>query len=90
MRELLDREWDDVDDLAAAVLTQAWQEFTRRGVWCVVMDAPGVGVSAHGPYQSKTEAMKVIGSEIVAPGPGSASAYVRVLLRPDGNTKESA
>lgn len=82
---LLDAEWDDAEALANAVVAKAWDLLVARGVWCVVMDAPGVGVAAFGPYASRNEATKAVGTSIVAPGPGKATGYIRELRRPDGN-----
>lgn len=80
---LLDREWDDVESLAAAVLTEAMEMLSKREWWTVVASDKRLGVFVYGPYETRTKATKAIGKEIVSPGPEPMQAYIRPLMKGD-------
>ena len=51
---LLEAEHEDVGILAKEVLSLAWDKLIGREWWCVILNQPGVAVTAHGPFESKT------------------------------------
>lgn len=51
---LLEAEHEDVGILAKEVLSLAWDKLIDREWWCVILNQPGVAVTAHGPFESKT------------------------------------
>ena len=80
---LLDREWEDVEDLAQAVIETVYEALMSREWWTVVADGGGFGLLPYGPYETKNKAMKAIGKEIVSPGPEPMPAWVRPLMKGD-------
>ena len=60
MIKLLDREHDSVDDLAREALMLAWSLSEGRDWFGVVIDQPGIGVTLHGPFESKNAAGKFL------------------------------
>lgn len=75
--ELLDREHEDVDDLARTVLQAAFDMAASREQWVVIMQDARLGSFVFGPYDTENKARKAIGTEIVSPGPEPARGLVR-------------
>ena len=75
--ELLDREHEDIDDLARTVLQAAFDMAAGREQWVVVMQDARLGSFVFGPYDTENKARKAIGTEIVSPGPEPAKGLVR-------------
>ena len=80
---LLDREWDDVEDLSQAVIETVYEALMSRDWWVVVADAGPFGLITYGPYETNNKAMKAIGKEIVSPGPEPLQGWVRTLKKGD-------
>ena len=80
---LLDQEWQDVEDLASAVLEKAIDLVSSRESWVVIASDNRLGTFAYGPYETRTKATRAIGKEIVAPGPEPMRAMIRPLLKGD-------
>ena len=57
---LLEAEHEDVGILAKEVLSLAWDKLIDREWWCVILNQPGVAVTAHGPFESKTVAERYL------------------------------
>lgn len=74
---LLDEPADDVESLAKAVLTLAWDLLQARDRVGVVLDQPGVAVTLHGPFESRVQANRFL-QGFTAAGPERA----RVLVAP--------
>ncbi len=74
---LLDEPADDVESLARAVLMLAWDMLQARDRVGVVLDQPGVAVTLHGPFESRTQADRFLKAFTYA-GP----ARPRVLVAP--------
>jgi hypothetical protein len=86
MVKLLDSEHDDVEDLARAVIGEAWSMFNEREWFCMVAHNPGVGWWVHGPYGSETEIKRAIKKEqIVSPGPGRSMGEIFRMVKGDGD-----
>jgi hypothetical protein len=82
MVALLDSEHDDVEDLARAVLVEAWDLAAERDSFCLVAHNPGVGWWVYGPYGSETEIKRAIKKElIVSPGPGRTKGEVFRMVK---------
>ena len=80
---LLDREWQDVEDLSRAVIETVYESLMEREWWTVVASDKRLGVFVYGPYETRTKATKAIGKEIVSPGPEPMQAYIRPLMKGD-------
>jgi hypothetical protein len=78
---LLDQEWDDVEDLARAVVESVYDSVLSREWWTVIATDKRLGSFVFGPYETRNKATKAIGSEIVSPGPESMHAILRPLMR---------
>ena len=77
---MLDREWDNVDELASTILNEAFGMAAKRDKWCVIMHDPRLGVFTFGPFDTENQARKAIGKSIVSPGPEPAKATVRRIV----------
>lgn len=86
MVDLLDREWSDLDDMARAVLTLAWQLADARTHVGVVIDQPGVAVTLHGPFDSRSQADKFLKGFPFA-GPARPRVMVAAMTG-DSDTRE--
>lgn len=80
---LLDREWQDVEDLSRAVIETVYESLMEREWWTVVASDKRLGVFVYGPYETRTKATKAIGKEIVSPGPEPMQALIRPLMKGD-------
>ena len=80
---LLDQEWTDVEDLASAVLEKAIDMLTGRELWVVIASDNRLGTFVYGPYDTRTQATKAIGKEIVSPGPEPMRAMIKPMLKGD-------
>lgn len=80
---LLDREWDDVEDLSRAVIETVYESLSNREIWVVVATDSRLGTFVFGPYETQNKAVKAIGKEIVSPGPEPMTALIRRLLKGD-------
>lgn len=78
---LLDQEWDDVDDLARAVIQEVMDMVEERDQYAVIMVDGGLGTFAFGPFDTESKARKAIGTSIVSAGPEPAKGYVCKLLK---------
>lgn len=86
MVDLLDRDWEDITDTAKAVLALAWELADARDHIGVVIDQPGVAVTLHGPFDSKSEANRFLNG---FPFAGPARPRVMVAgMGHDTNTTE--
>ena len=79
--DLLDREWENVDDLARTVLESAFTMTSERDQWVVIMQDGRLGTFVFGPYETENKARKAIGTEIVSAGPSPATGLVRRIRR---------
>lgn len=79
--ELLDREWESVNELAEVVTQTMLDLVEERDQWCVIMNDDRLGMFVFGPYETEGKAKKAIGSTIVSPGPSPAKGYVRRLVK---------
>ena len=80
---LLDQEWQDVEDLASAVLEKAIELVLSRELWVVIASDKRLGTFVYGPYETRTKATRAIGKEIVSPGPEPMQALIRPLMKGD-------
>ena len=80
---LLDAEWQDVEDLSRAVIEAVYESLMEREWWTVIASDKRLGTFVYGPYETRTQATKAIGKEIVSPGPEPMSALIRPLLKGD-------
>ena len=80
---LLDREWQDVEDLSKAVIQTVYDSLSERELWVVIASDKRLGTFAYGPYETRTKATKAIGKEIVSPGPEPMQALIRPLMKCD-------
>lgn len=78
---LLDRQWDDVEELAKTVLSEAFGMVGEREQWVVIMHDDRLGMFVFGPYDTENKARKAIGTEVVSPGPGVAQGFVKRIGR---------
>lgn len=79
--DLLDREWENVEDLARTVLEAAFVMTSERDQWVVIMQDARLGAFVFGPYETENKARKAIGTDIVSAGPGAAAGFVRRIRR---------
>ena len=80
---LLDREWQDVEDLSRAVIETVYESLMEREWWTVIASDKRLGTFVYGPYETRTKATKAIGKEIVSPGPEPMQALIRPLMKGD-------
>lgn len=80
---LLEAEHEDVEELAFRVLEEAWGLLQRRETWSLIVDDPGAGTVAWGPYESESQARRAVGKEIVASSPGAKGTLVRLYRKAD-------
>lgn len=78
---LLDRQWDDVEELAKTVLSEAFDMAGEREQWVVVMHDDRLGMFVFGPYDTENKARKAIGTDVVSPGPSPARGVVKRIGR---------
>lgn len=78
---LLDRQWDDVEELAKTVLSEAFDMAGEREQWVVVMHDDRLGMFVFGPYETENKARKAIGTDVVSPGPNPARGVVKRIGR---------
>lgn len=78
---LLDQQWDDVEELAKAVLAEAFGMAADREQWVVVMEDKRLGTFVFGPFDTENKARKAIGTSIVSAGPAPASGVIRRVGR---------
>lgn len=78
---LLEREHEDVEELAFVVLEQAWDLFRERETWCCVVNDEGAGTVVWGPYDSETQVRRAIGKEIIASRPGAKGMLARLYRK---------
>lgn len=78
---LLEREHEDVEELAFAVLEQAWDLFRERETWCCVVNDDSAGTVVWGPYDSETQVRRAIGKEIIASKPGAKGTLARLYRK---------
>lgn len=60
MSSLLERDHEDVESLASEALSLAWSHLIDRDWWCCIINQPGVAVTAHGPFESVSQAEKYL------------------------------
>ena len=80
---LLDREWQDVEDLSRSVIQAVYDALDERELWVVIASDNRLGTFVYGPYETRTKATKAIGKEIVSPGPEPMRALIRPLMKGD-------
>jgi len=80
---LLEKEHADVEELAFQVLNVAWELLQQRETWSVIVDNPGAGTVAWGPYESESQARRAIGKEIIASSPGAKGTLTRLYRKAD-------
>lgn len=80
---LLDREWQDVEDLSRSVIQAVYDALAERELWVVIASDNRLGTFVYGPYETRTKATKAIGKEIVSPGPEPMRALIRPLMKGD-------
>lgn len=78
---LLDQEWEDVDTLSREVIQTVYDGLSKRDTWVVLARDARLGWFTFGPYESKHQATKAIGKEIVSPGPEPMQAMITKLIR---------
>lgn len=77
--EILDSE-AMLEDMARAVLMEAWQSLLRRELWLVVTVYED-GLWCHGPFFTRNQAVKTITSTEIAPKPGTTGrVFIRRLI----------
>jgi len=77
---LLDKEWDDVDTLSREVIQTVYDSLSKRETWVVLANDARLGWFTFGPYETKHQATKAIGKEIVSPCPEPMKAAVTKLI----------
>jgi len=63
--ELLDQDWDDVEELANAVFKQSVELFLARDLWLVWVGADASKPQPFGPFLTRGQALKSIGHEVI-------------------------
>lgn len=79
MVSLLEREHEDVEQLAGDVLNMAWSHLLHREWWCVVFHQPRVWSTVHGPFESRNVAEKYVTNRLVAASDGATASIVRLV-----------
>lgn len=77
---LLDKEWEDVTTLSEEVIRAVYDGLKERETWVVLARDARLGWFTYGPYESKHQATKAIGKQIVSPGPEPMRAMVTKLI----------
>ena len=77
---LLDKEWEDVTTLSEEVIRVVYEGLRQRDTWVVLARDASLGWFTFGPYESKHQATKAIGKQIVSPGPEPMQAMVTKLI----------
>lgn len=78
---LLEQEWDDVADLAEALLDELLELKWGRGGWIIVHredSATSPAYFAYGPYDTRNQAVKDIGKRIIATRANARAMPLRV------------
>ncbi len=78
---LLEREWEDVADLAEEILDTLLDLKWKRGGWIVVHREPSATAPAYfawGPYDTRNQAEKDLGKRIIATRPGAKALLLKV------------
>lgn len=81
---LLDEEWDDVEDLAQAVFTQAVESFLERDQYILWVGADATKPIAFGPFVSRNAALKAIGHPVMGWHRSCRAGVTRMLTSYDG------
>ena len=81
MISLLERDHEDVESLATDALNLAWSHLIERQWWSVMINQPGVAVTAHGPFESVSQCEKFIKAF-----PAAVKNAVPLIFRMDGIT----
>lgn len=82
MINILDKEHDNIDDLARAALQLAFDLAEKRDTYVVLMsDSVLKDLFAFGFYDTKKRAEKAIGTEIAEPTPGACTWGVRKVIK---------
>lgn len=85
MVALLDAPAGDVETLARDVLAAAWSMLGERTRYGLVLDQPGVGVTLHGPFDTRAQADKWLRGFPLA-GPGRPRVLVAEISTTHGDT----
>lgn len=90
---LLEQEWEDVGDLAEAILDELMELKWHRGGWVIVHredSATSPSYLCWGPYDTRNQAVKDIGKRIIATRSGARAMPLRVCnldtMRDDDDT----
>lgn len=77
---LLEQEWDDVADLAEALLDELMELKWGRGGWVIVVRHAGTTpfYTAHGPYSTENQAVKDIGRRVTTFASGGRGMPLKV------------
>ena len=78
MLSLLEREHEDVEQLANVALTLAWSHLMHREWWCVVFHQPRVWTTVHGPFESRNVAEKYAIKYLVASVPDATASFLKM------------
>lgn len=81
IEKMLSQEWDDVAELAEAVVQKVMDMVEARDQWCTVAMDPKLGLFVFGLYDTEGRAKKAIGKAIVSAGPKPMTALVRKVLK---------
>lgn len=81
IEKMLSQEWDDVTELADAVVQKVMDMVEARDQWCVLAMDPRLGAFVFGMYDTEGRAKKAIGKSIVSPGPEPMKALVCKILK---------
>ena len=77
---LLDKEWEDIATLSEEVIRSVYESLKERETWVVMAHDATMGWFTYGPYETKHQATKAIGKQIVSPGPEPMRAMVTKLI----------
>lgn len=86
IEKMLSQEWDDVTELADAVVQKVMDMVEAREQWCVIAIDHRLGAFVFGMYDTEGRAKKAIGKSIVSPGPQAMTAWVVRVLK-DGEAR---
>jgi len=81
---LLDQEWEDVEELAQAVFTQAVESFLERDQYILWVGADASKPMAFGPFVSQNAALKAIGHPVMGWHRSCRAGVTRMLTSFDG------
>lgn len=80
VRALLEREWDDTDELTQAVLDKIQEVKWSRWPWIAIQrHRSGDHFTAWGPYATRSEAERDVGRRIIGAEPGDVAYFCRVV-----------